>query len=286
MAVTHLIFDQNRSIAEQLCGHRTASDSFYLDDARAMVSLGPIARDKPCPNNCAFCYLQDGFCQYESANANDVVWFLEKNKNNPHRMIYISGDTDSFAPPRMVDGMGILSGIAHSRVFSCNATLTTRTTFNQSQIESLQYYNHVQKAKGKVLVVGISISRYSAENNYLEPAPVPSPDARCQTIIDLKKAGIPTLLALRPFLPVVGIDEYMTILDNVAGYVDIVLGEPYYFKKDGHSIKRVFNGRTPPKSFWNNVTESNFAVDKNAKGGDIWMTFNSKKAEAAIRKKS
>ena len=51
---------------------------FYIDNRRAMVSLGPLSDKKTCPFSCAFCYVQDGFISYARKNIEDIVDFLVK----------------------------------------------------------------------------------------------------------------------------------------------------------------------------------------------------------------
>ena len=69
-----------------------------------MVSLGALNGQKNCPYSCAFCYMQDGFGKYPSVEISDIINFLAANKNK-FNIIYISGDTDSFAPPRTEQGL-------------------------------------------------------------------------------------------------------------------------------------------------------------------------------------
>ena len=64
-----------------------------------MISLGPLTKFKYCPYNCAFCYVKSGFNKYPNFNINEIISYLKSNRKK-YNIIYISGDTDSFAPPR------------------------------------------------------------------------------------------------------------------------------------------------------------------------------------------
>ena len=120
---------------------------------------------------------------------------------------------------------------------------------------------------------------FRLDNAYLEPDPIPTPDERIKSLIDLKKLGCSTVLALRPFLPMVAIDEYLTILDKCKGSADIVLGEPYHFKDvDSKSFQRVFCNQ--PQDL--NAKFSKLKVDT---GNGIWQSWASSECENAIRQK-
>ena len=52
--------------------------------------------------------------------------------------------------------------------------------------------------------------------------------------------GAITMLGLRPFLPVVNMHDYTTILDKIYPDLDIALGECFYFIRNGSIQERVF----------------------------------------------
>ena len=244
-----------------------------------MVSLGPLTALKHCPYSCAFCYVQDDFNSYPSVSEDRLIEFLRENEGK-YNIIYVSGDTDSFAPPRTEAGLNLLLRI--SKEFNCNLLFTTRTIFSKIQLEIISEVVKNQKANGKQLYACISITRYSDELSYLEPFPIPSPKDRINTLKGLYDAGATTVLAMRPFLPVVPIDDYLTILDKTRGYVDIALGEHFYFIRDGKICKRVFpEGITD--DIEKNITRNNkMSFDTNNSDWDIWY---SAEYEEAIRKK-
>ena len=106
-------------------------------------------------------------------------------------------------------------------------TFTTRTTFNEDSLKKLKNINDYMKNKNHKLIVSISISRlYSAK--YIEPDPIPKPEERIKTLKKLKENGLYTILATRPFLPIITSDEYIEIIKKSKNYVDAVLGEIWY----------------------------------------------------------
>ncbi len=83
------------------------------------------------------------------------------------------------------------------------------------------------KKKNCKLIASISISRlYSAK--YIEPNPIPGPEKRIEMLRKLKENGLYTILATRPFLPIISSDEYIEIIRKSRNYVDAVLGEIWY----------------------------------------------------------
>ncbi len=251
-----------------------SNESFFLDMGRAMISLGPLSETRHCPYKCAFCYVQDGFEKYDKLDDEQILKFLKVNKEK-YNIIYVSGDTDSFAPPRTMRAIGLLDKI--SKELSCDLLFTTRTTFSSEEIMLIKKVVKTQAEKGKNLFASISITRYSDESSYIEPSPIPSPDERIETIKNLKRIGATTVLAMRPFLPVVNIQDYLTILEKSKGFVDIALGEPFYFADDGKVSRRVF-GDVDYHAFENEIVENvQMAFDKNSSIWKLWTGENYEK---------
>lgn len=210
---------------------------FYVDNQRAMVSLGPLSQYKTCPYNCAFCYVQDGFIPYAQRENSEIVEFLIRYRSE-YDIVYVSGDTDSFAEPRRSLGLSLLQSIAEN--IDTDLLFTTRTIFTDTDFNILQNIVRTLRYKGHELYACISITRFSESLSYLEPRPIPQPEERIKTLKRLHDVGAVTVLALRPFIPVVDITDYLTILQLSDGYVDIVLGEEFYFQPNGKIQERVF----------------------------------------------
>ena len=244
---------------------------FFLNGKRAMVSLGPLTDSRHCPYQCAFCYVQDGFNKYATLDEDEIMDFLKINRDNYH-IIYISGDTDSFAAPRTNKALSLLKRMAFE--LDVDLLFTTRTTFKPEHYEVLRQIAEEQQRTNNALYACISITRYSDDVKYIEPAPIPSPDERIQTIINLKRIGATAVLALRPFLPVVDVNDYITIIDKPMGSVDIVLGECFYFIRDGKIYQRVF--KDGYKEQWEKNTEHGISMgfDDNKLEWDVWDSMD------------
>ena len=80
---------------------RTSNNPFFIRKGeRIMISLGPLSPKQHCPYRCAFCYVQDDFDSYASFDIDTIITYLKENADK-YNIIYVSGDTDSFAPPRL-----------------------------------------------------------------------------------------------------------------------------------------------------------------------------------------
>ena len=203
---------------------RNVDNAFYIGNNRVMISLGPLTDKKHCPYSCAFCYVKSGFMKYMKLEIEDIINFLKKNKEK-FNIVYISGDTDSFAPPRTEMAIELVKRIAKS--IDVDITFTTRTIFSEDDLNKLKKINDFMKSKNCRLIASISISRlYSAD--YIEPYPIPTPEDRIKMLKRFKEKGLYTMLATRPFLPIIKSSEYIEIIKKSKNYVDAVLGETWY----------------------------------------------------------
>lgn len=261
--------------------HIEGNDYFFVRKGdRAMVSLGPLSSNKHCPYSCAFCYVQDDFQSYASVPENQIIEFLEDHRHL-YSIIYVSGDTDSFAPPRTEKGLSLLLRI--SKQFDCDLLFTTRTVFKSAeQFRIISEITKNQIRKGKELYACVSITRYSNEVSYLEPAPIPSPNERIEMLKRLHETGAVTVLAMRPFLPVVPVSDYLKIIEKTKEFVDIALGEFFYFIREGNIYKRVFPDGIS-QDIENDISRGNkMSFDVNNSDWDIWR---SKKYEDIVSTK-
>lgn len=240
---------------------------FYLDRGRAMISLGPISDNIHCSYDCAFCYVKDEFLSYASLTDEEIVSFLVKNRDK-YKIIYISGDTDSFAPPRTERALELMKKIV--KEINCDLLFTTRAVFTEYGYDKLSEIVQAQKKIKKDIYACISITRYSDDYAFLEPYPIPSPDDRINAIKRLKILGAITVLAIRPFLPFVKVDDYMTIIDKSKKYVDIVLGECFYFVRGDVIEKRIFKKGILPEYEKDILKKQKMLFDDNDEDWDVW----------------
>jgi len=251
---------------------------FFLKNGRAMVSLGPLHKSRYCPYSCAWCYVQDDFNLYAKLSVDEIIKFLKMHREN-YKIIYISGDTDSFAPPRTGVALDLLSTIAAE--VQCDLLFTTRTIFSEEHFKKLEQIVSAQKKANKMIYACISITRFSLVSANLEPYPIPLPDDRILVLKRLKEIGATTVLAMRPFLPMVDVNDYLTIIDKSKQFVDIVLGEDLYFIRGGNLEKRIFPNGISPEIELNIRRNQKMLFDDNTSLWDIWHSVEYEQTVAA-----
>src|SRR5258706_9777095 len=123
---------------------RPFSNPFDVSDNRAMVSLGPLSPKKYCTYSCPFCYVRTDFLSYASMSIPEIISWL-RNCQQPFDIIYVSGDTDSFAPPRTSRGIELLEELCE---FNVDLLFTTRFVFAPEHLERLfQIRKHLTNKK-------------------------------------------------------------------------------------------------------------------------------------------
>lgn len=244
-------------------GNREDKNPFYINNERAMISLGPLNAEKYCTYSCAFCYVQDGFMKYKSMCTKNICDFLVINQQK-YKIIYISGDTDSFAPPRTNQGLELLSRICNQ--LDKDVLFTTRMVFSSSEMDMILNAKQKLEEKGKNLFACISITS-PIEERSIEPIPIKTIDERVAQLALFKSNGIYSILAMRPFLPIYTIEQYKELVLKVNGKVDCILGERWFFHQDDIIFNRVMQGRAVEKG---NVTLTKMDFDDNLRDWNLW----------------
>jgi DNA repair photolyase len=214
---------------------------FDFRDGRVMVSLGPLTNKRYCTYRCPFCYVSANFKPYATMDIAAIVSWIKDIPENDYDVIYVSGDTDSFAPPRTEQGLALLRAI--SEIPGPDILFTTRALFSQGQIDELSNLREQLSLQQRRLFGCVSIAQWSMP--HLEPRPIASPLQRAAQLGRFKDAGLISVLAMRPFLPNVPREDYNHILESTVENVHVVLGEVWYADKEGFLESRVFRGEAP-----------------------------------------
>lgn len=218
---------------------RPISTPFDVSDNRAMISLGPLSPKKYCTYSCPFCYVNTDYLSYASMPVSEIIEWI-KECRQPFDIIYVSGDTDSFAPPRTNMGIELLEALC---VFEIDLLFTTRAILSPEHLDRLLQIRKHLAGRNRHLFGAISIAQLTFP--HIEPRPIRSPTERLAQLRMFKSLGLATILAVRPFLPIVPISEYLEIVDRAKDFADVVLGETWYADKNGLLEKGVFRGPTP-----------------------------------------
>lgn len=248
---------------------------FDIRDNRLMLSLGELSPKKYCTYSCPFCYLHsEEFSSYSSLPVNDIIsWVREVNQ--PFDIIYVSGDTDSFAPPRTDMGIELLEKLCE---FNVDLLFTTRAPFNVSHLSRLAQIQNVQKSKDKMLIGCVSITQLN--HPHLEPKPIPTPEYRMEQLRNFKQSGLKSVLAMRPFLPIVPLDDYLQIIESTKDFIDLALGSHWFADPQGKLETGVFQGKSLPSNTLFEYEKMDFDINES-----MWKVYKNETAEKEVRKR-
>ncbi|MGD0068916.1 MAG: hypothetical protein ABSB76_36480, partial [Streptosporangiaceae bacterium] len=205
-----------------------------------MVSLGPLHAKRYCTYSCPFCYVNAQYGSFGSLGIPDIIGWVAAQDQSSFETIYVSGDTDSFAPPRLRLGVRLLQQLSF---FGKDLLFTTRAPFDAEAMDAVGRLSEQLRSRGHWLFGCVSIAQLTVP--HLEPRPVPAPAVRAAQLAEFRRRGLVAVLALRPFLPVVPLSDYAAILDLCDNSVDIVLGEDWYADVGGRLEEGVFQGQPP-----------------------------------------
>lgn len=216
---------------------RPAGDPFDLRSGRAMVSLGALTNTQHCTYSCPFCYVQAGFLAYPRLSVDEIVSWVSDQPSGSYDIIYVSGDTDSFAPPRTDRGIELMERLAP---LGKDILFTTRMVLPQTALDRLAGIQAACSELGTRLYGCVSITQRSVP--HIEPRPISDPRLRVAQLYRFRELGLATILAMRPFLPVVPLSDYEWILEQASPAVHAVLGEEWYADVSGQLESRVLGG--------------------------------------------
>lgn len=245
---------------------------FDLRNRRLMLSLGALTKSKYCTYSCPFCYVNSpDYLSFHTRSIDETTQWMAK-RSKLFDLIYVSGDTDSFAPPRTEKGIELLDAISH---FDADLLFTTRALFQEKHYRKLAEIQKRLEDKGRLFIGCVSISQLN--HPHLEPHPIPSPKSRIEQLGRLKEIGLISVLALRPFLPVVTPSEYLEIIKQSKELINMVLGSVWYADKDGTFEKKVFQSEMVEDV---EVVYDKMDCDVNEA---TWKIFKHNEAESAVR---
>ena len=162
-----------------------SKSSYFIGlNNRAMVSLGPAAPQKYCSFSCKFCYVHGPYRKNEPAEPSEIKDWLRENRDK-FNIVYVSGDTDSFARPRTKKALELLDQLTE---LSVDVLFTTRYTFNEEELVHLEEIANKYKKNKKLLIGCLSVNQLHYPQ--LEPSPISSPQVRLSSLEKWKNCGI------------------------------------------------------------------------------------------------
>lgn len=249
------------------------STPYFIGLGRAMVSLGPVSSTGYCPYRCKFCYVQGPFPKYQSATVEEIVSWLQ-DRRDQYDIVYVSGDTDSFAHPRTQEGLDLIEALGRLNV---DVLFTTRYVFTESELARLGGIASQYRASRLLLIGCISISQL--HHPELEPPPIASPYRRSQLLREMQRVGVVTALTIRPFIPSIPATEYREIALLAAEFGDVVLGGDLYLDSNGAVLEGI---KTAKQSLSIDLATSRIGALDFSLGNDDWVTLSHPEAAAQV----
>jgi|GEM_PF-5275584 len=206
-----------------------ALEPYFLGLSRAMISLGPLTGGETyCTYKCRFCYVNGPYQKYAARSPDEIMEWLSERREQ-YDIVYVSGDTDSFARPRTADGLSLLTRLAE---LDCDVLFTTRYVFSPQECAVLAGLQSRMRGANRLLIPCVSVAQVNHPR--LEPPPVPTPEARLDQLKRFHALGFTTILTIRPFIPYLAAGEYADIVHRGADHCDAILGGNWYTDPDGH----------------------------------------------------
>jgi len=263
---------------------QNAQRPFYLAsaedgvDRRAMVSLGPANDKNYCFFDCQFCYVHGPFPKYESATPEEILSWLLQNVGE-FDVIYVSGDTDSFAFKRSKEAIRLLRLIGENiEALRAEVLFTTRYVFSDDENEELGRIARTIRQSGRLLIGCVSVCQLHHQE--LEPAPVPSPYDRIDQLGVWKHLGLATVLAIRPFIPGVSVSDFVQLATHGVRFADVVIGGHLYVDRQGEIEPKLNQAMSGWRS--NEHTFVDQPLDFSSTD-EVWREVQHTEAEVAVR---
>lgn len=178
-----------------------------------------------CPLDCRYCFVDDmNFNQKKGVSylTEEQFELIEKLPEDI-KLIMLGCDTEFFQNRRQ--SLEILERLAkHSKDIS----VITKLPLSAEFVERLQEVNTRLGQSDNLMAFSISLTGLESAK-FWEPK-VPSPEKRIETLKNVHNADIKTMVALRPLLPAVPVNELEDIIRQTKDYCVGYYSGPLYLK--------------------------------------------------------
>jgi DNA repair photolyase len=185
-----------------------------------------------CPLDCKYCFIDDlRFNQLKNvAYLTEKQWDLIKKLPDNIRLIMLGCDTEFFQNKE--EALSILTKLAET---NRDVSVITKLSLSEDFIKRLGDINKRMRSHNNVLSFSVSLPCF--ESSKLWEPKAPSPQKRIKTLQRAREAGLMTLVAIRPLLPNLNIQEIERIISSTKEYTDGYYSGPLYLKDFDDKIK-------------------------------------------------
>ena len=181
-------------------------------------SLG-TAGHKGCKFGCLYCFTREP--QYKRCPRLDILRTRDLvNASIRSKVVQPACDTEFLFVPNWRDYLDELVSTGKTISFA------TKMDIYGTDLQFLSEMNKILMANGNVLNIGVTIVRLRDWKD-LEPR-APSPFARIASLCRLWDAGIPTMVLMRPMIPLVTFDEIDELVEKTYRFCYGYLSGPLY----------------------------------------------------------
>jgi DNA repair photolyase len=192
---------------------------FHVEKGRVLVPVGI-----PCPFGCKYCYTRSGEVGPLRVRPQEIVQRFQAFAllhQAAFHTIQVGYDSDPFAYPER--GIELLHGLC---VLGKHLNISTKACIEGEALFGLA---EVRAHLASHLTLSALVSLSCWESAPVVEPYTPTPAQRMLTIRNLKRIGVPALVAVRPVLPHIADVEYERIFDEAiqAGCEGFVFGPLY-----------------------------------------------------------
>lgn len=178
-----------------------------------------------CPLDCKYCFVDDMNSNQEKGVAYLTEEQLKIIGDLPEeiKLIMLGCDTEFFQHKE--ESLKILERIAQ---YKKDISVITKLPLSKDFVSKLKNIDLKLKENGNMMTFSVSLTSLDSAK-FWEPH-VPSPDKRIETLKNVYNSDIKTMVAIRPLLPAVPIEEIEELINKTKDYSVGYYSGPLYLK--------------------------------------------------------
>ncbi len=178
-----------------------------------------------CPLDCKYCFVEDLNNERNGQNiylSPEQALLLERLPENV-KTIMLGCDTEFFLDEK--EAIRVLKIVS---VLGKDISMITKLSLSDNLINFIKEISEKMKVNNNILSFSVSIPCF--ESSELWEPKAPKIEERLNTLIKVSKAGVPSMVAIRPLIPSIDRDEIKKIIEATRSYVFGYYSGPLYIK--------------------------------------------------------